>query len=80
MPSSGDLSDPGTKTTSPAFPALTSGFFTPEPPTKPYMDDSYKHIKLQAVGPWATHYFSVPHSHTHKMGAVMAAISHGYKD
>ena len=44
------------------------------------MDDSYEHIKLLAMGPWATHNFSVPHSHIHKMGVVTAAISHDNKD
>ena len=74
-PPPGDLPDPGIKPTSPAFPALTSRFFTTEPPRKPYVDDSYEHIKLLAVGPWATHNFSVPHSHIPKMGVVTAAIS-----
>ena len=34
FPSPGALSDPGTESMSPLFPALASGFFTTEPPRK----------------------------------------------
>jgi len=34
FPSPGDLPDPGIK---PTFPALASGFFTAEPPRKPFL-------------------------------------------
>ena len=37
FPSPGDLPDPGIKPTSPAFPASAGGFFTTEPPGKPYI-------------------------------------------
>ena len=37
FPSPGDLSDPGIEPVSPAFPALAGGFFTTEPPGKPYV-------------------------------------------
>ena len=36
FPSPGDLADPGIKPMSPASPALAAGFFTAEPPGKPY--------------------------------------------
>ena len=36
FPPPGDLPDPGTKPMSPASPALAGGFFTTEPPGKPY--------------------------------------------
>ena len=35
FPPEEDLSDPGIKPVSPASPALTGGFFTPEPPGNP---------------------------------------------
>ena len=35
-PPPGDLSDPGIKPVSPVSPALAGGFFTTEPPGKPY--------------------------------------------
>ena len=39
FPSPGDLPDPGIEPESPKSPALAGGFFTTEPPGKPY-DDS----------------------------------------
>ena len=36
FPSPGDLQDPGTEPISLASPALAGGFFTTEPPGKPY--------------------------------------------
>ena len=36
FPPPGDLPDPGMELTSPASPALAGGFFTTEPPGKPY--------------------------------------------
>ena len=44
FPSPGDLPDPGVEPGSLKSPALTGGFFTPEPPRKP---ESYaRQIKL----------------------------------
>ena len=37
FPSPGDLSDPGIEPVSLAFPALAGGFFSTEPPGKPYV-------------------------------------------
>ena len=37
FPSPGDLPDPGIKPSSPASPALASGFFTTELPGKPHL-------------------------------------------
>jgi len=36
VPPPGDLPDPGIKPMAPEFPALAGGFFTTEPPGKPY--------------------------------------------
>ena len=43
----GDLPDPGVEPTSLASPALAGGFFTTEPPGKPYMPG--RHLKQPVV-------------------------------
>ena len=44
----GDLPNPGIESPSPASPALAGGFFTTEPPGKPYII-SYISLKLNTV-------------------------------
>ena len=41
FPSVRDLPDPGVAPASPAFPALTDGFFTTEPPKKPHCNTNH---------------------------------------